>query len=256
MKSLIVLPTYNEAENIASLLQRIFRAMPQTDVLVIDDNSPDGTGQLVEQLRREYPGLRVLHRSGKLGLGTAYIRGFHYAVDHGYDVVFEMDSDFSHDPDSLPELCRASHTADLVIGSRYIPGGSTPDWSAFRQFISRGGNLFARFVLGIPFHDCTGGFRCYNVNALSTINTELITSEGYAFQVEMAYLFWKRDLKVTEVPITFIDRRVGQSKMSKRIFLEAIRWVLRTRLHGHPGVASRPARMPIRDTEFQHASQK
>jgi dolichol-phosphate mannosyltransferase len=245
MRSLVVLPTYNEVDNITQLLHAVFAALPSTDVLVVDDNSPDGTGKLVDEIRETNPQLYVMHRSGKLGLGTAYIQGFHYAIDRGYDFVFEMDSDFSHDPKDLPRLLEAAQQADLVIGSRYVAGGSTPDWSVVRRFISRGGNIFARCVLGIPLHDCTGGFRCYRTTALQQINTEFVTSEGYAFQVEMAYLFWQRGLRVKETPIVFIDRRVGKSKMSKKIFLEAVRWVLLTRVRGHQAARVAPTNEPV-----------
>jgi dolichol-phosphate mannosyltransferase len=241
MRSLVVLPTYNEVDNISHLLESVFASLPTTDVLVVDDNSPDGTGELVDRLSQGNPQLHVMHRSGKLGLGTAYIQGFHYAIDNGYDFVFEMDADFSHDPKVLPQLLAAAQTADLVIGSRYIAGGDTPDWSVIRRCISRGGNVFARAVLGIPIHDCTGGFRCYRTAALRQINTEFVTSEGYAFQVEMAYLFWQRGLRVKETPIVFVDRRVGQSKMSKKIVLEAVRWVLLTRIRGHQAARVAPS---------------
>jgi dolichol-phosphate mannosyltransferase len=174
----------------------------------------------------------VLHRPGKLGLGTAYVRGFQYAIEHGYDLVFEMDADYSHDPRYLPDFFKMAEQADLVIGSRYIAGGDTPNWSVLRKFISGGGNIFARVVLRIPTQDCTSGFRCYRTSALRTLRLDLIHAQGYAFQVEMAYIFWKRGFRVREVPIIFVDRRVGKSKMSRKIFLEAFRWVMRTRLTG------------------------
>jgi dolichol-phosphate mannosyltransferase len=206
--------------------------VPTTDLLVIDDNSPDGTGQLVDELASHDSRIRTLHRPGKLGLGTAYVRGFHYAIEHGYDLVFEMDADYSHDPKYLPDFLRAAERADLVIGSRYIKGGGTPNWSALRRFISGGGNIFARAVLGIPVHDCTSGFRCYRTVALHTLNLDAIRAQGYAFQVELAYNFWKSGYRIREVPIIFEDRRVGKSKMSRKIFIEAFLWVLRTRFTG------------------------
>ncbi len=236
MRSLIVIPTYNERDNIVGLVDDILRIVPTTDLLIIDDNSPDGTGQVADDLHARLPQVHVLHRPGKLGLGTAYVRGFQYAVEQGYDLVFEMDADYSHDPNFLPEFLQASQTADLVIGSRYIAGGGTPNWSALRKFISGGGNIFARAVLGIPIHDCTGGFRCYRTAALRTLDVSRIRAQGYAFQVEMAYIFWKRGYRVREVPIIFVDRRVGKSKMSRKIFLEAFLWVLRTRFTGDPVV--------------------
>jgi len=238
VKSLIVIPTYNERDNITALLEAILTMAPATDILVIDDNSPDGTGQIVDQIRTRLPQVYVLHREGKLGLGTAYVRGFEYAIDHNYDIVFEMDADFSHDPQYLPRFFSAIEGADLVIGSRYIKGGGTPNWSPLRKFISGGGNTFARAVLGIPTHDCTGGYRCYRTNALRTLDLDLVRAQGYAFQVEMTYIFWKRGFRVREVPIIFEDRRVGKSKMSRKIFIEAFLWVVRTRFNGDPVVRS------------------
>jgi dolichol-phosphate mannosyltransferase len=238
VKSLIVVPTYNERENIAELITDVLRVLPTTDLLIVDDNSPDGTGTIVDELSSRDPRVSIVHRSGKLGLGTAYVLGFHYAIDHGYDLVFEMDADFSHDPRYLPDILAAANQADLVIGSRYIAGGGTPNWSRLRKFVSGGGNIFARMMLRIPTHDCTGGFRCYRTAALRTINLDQIRAQGYAFQVEMAYVFWKRGFRVREVPIVFMDRRVGKSKMSRKIFLEGFLWVMRTRLGGDPVVRS------------------
>lgn len=239
MKALVVVPTYNEAGNIERLVGDILDAAPSVDILIIDDNSPDGTGRIADALQRRLPRVRVLHRQGKLGLGTAYLRGFAYAIEQRYDFVFEMDADFSHDPQYLPDLLRtAAEGADLVIGSRYIPGGDTPNWSAARKFISGGGNLFARAVLGIPLHDCTSGYRCYRTSALAAIQLEQVGSQGYAFQVELAYALWKSGFRVREVPIVFFDRRVGQSKMSRKIFVEAFTWVIRTRLVGSPVIAA------------------
>jgi dolichol-phosphate mannosyltransferase len=171
-----------------------------------------------------------MHRSGKLGLGTAYIAGFRYAVEHGYDVAFEMDADFSQDPRYLPDFLKAIEEADLVIGSRYIQGGGTPNWSLLRRFISGGGNTFARFMLRLPIHDCTAGFRCYRRQVLESIDLSSIESQGYAFQVELAYRVYKHGFKIVETPIVFKDRRVGKSKMSRKIFIEGFAWVLRTRL--------------------------
>jgi dolichol-phosphate mannosyltransferase len=244
VKTLIVIPTYNERGNIESLVDDILRNAPDVDLLIIDDNSPDGTGAIADALHQRLPQVSVLHREGKLGLGTAYIRGFQYALERGYDLVFEMDADFSHDPQYLPRFLAAAQgpdAADLVVGSRYIPGGATPNWSALRKFISGGGNIFARAVLGIPIHDCTSGYRCYRTAALATLNLDQVHSQGYAFQVEMAYAMWRSGYRVLEVPIVFEDRRVGQSKMSRRIFIEGFTWVLKTRLYGSP-VARTPER--------------
>ncbi|HUY78684.1 MAG TPA: polyprenol monophosphomannose synthase [Ktedonobacterales bacterium] len=236
MRSLIVIPTYNERENIATLLGEVFAAAPMTDILIIDDNSPDGTGALVDSLAAQDSRLRVLHRPGKLGLGTAYVRGFEYAIEQGYDHVFEMDADFSHDPRYLPAFFQAAQSADLVIGSRYIAGGGTPNWSALRKFISGGGNIFARAVLGIPVHDCTSGYRCYSTAALSTLNLNAIKAQGYAFQIELVYNIWKSGFRIREVPIIFVDRRVGKSKMSRTIFIEAFTWVVGARFNGDEAV--------------------
>lgn len=253
VKSLIAIPTYNERDNIEGLINDIHAVVPQTDILIIDDNSPDGTGQLVDQLAADRPYLRAIHRPGKLGLGTAYVRGFQYAIEQGYDLVFEMDADYSHHPRYLDAILSAAEQADLVIGSRYIQGGGTANWSFLRRFISGGGNTFARAMLGIPTRDCTSGFRCYRTTALRTVDLNLIRAQGYAFQVEMAYIFWKRGYRVREVPIIFEDRRVGRSKMSRRIFVEAFLWVLRTRLRGDPAVKVVPATAPLGAQAERHA---
>jgi dolichol-phosphate mannosyltransferase len=243
VKSLIVIPTYNERENITELIADVLRIVPATDLLIVDDSSPDGTGELVEEIARRDPRVHVKRRPGKLGLGTAYVLGFHHAIDHGYDLVFEMDADYSHDPTYLPAFFKMSNQADLVIGSRYIQGGGTPNWSALRKFVSGGGNMFARLVLGIPTHDCTGGYRCYRTDKLRTLDLDQIRAQGYAFQVEMAYVFWKRKYVVREIPIIFKDRRVGKSKMSRKIFIEGFLWVLRTRFFGDSVVkAAAPTR--------------
>lgn len=229
MKTLIIVPTYNELENLHPLLTAISSNAPESDVLIVDDNSPDGTGQLADQIAEEDTHVRVLHRAGKLGLGTAYIAGFKYAITHNYDAAFEMDADFSHDPQYLPEFLSTIEHADLVIGSRYIKGGGTPNWSILRRFISGGGNIFARFMLGIPVHDCTAGYRCYRREVLERIDLDNVHSQGYAFQVELAYRVMKQGFKIIEIPIVFMDRRVGKSKMSKTIFIEGFTYVLRTR---------------------------
>jgi dolichol-phosphate mannosyltransferase len=229
LKALIIIPTYNERENLPSLLQQIFSSCPQIDVLIVDDNSPDGTGQLVEEIRQQDKRIYVLHRPGKLGLGTAYIEGFKYALQQGYDATFEMDADFSHDPCYLPDFLNAIEHADLVIGSRYIPGGNTPNWSRSRRMISGSGNVFARLMLGIPVHDCTGGFRCYRRRVLENIDLDSVQSRGYAFQVELTYRTMKQRFNIVEIPITFMDRRLGTSKMSRKIVIEAFTYVLRAR---------------------------
>jgi dolichol-phosphate mannosyltransferase len=229
MRALIVMPTYNERENITSIVEEILRYAPQVDILIIDDNSPDGTGEIADALHERFPNVLALHRAGKLGLGTAYIAGFRYALEHHYDLVFEMDADFSHDPRYLPDMLAEAEQADLVIGSRYVRGGGTPNWSLLRRFISGGGNIFARVVLALPIKDATAGYRCYRRKVLAALDLGSITSQGYAFQVEMAYQTLKHGFRVREVPIVFVDRRVGKSKMSRKIFIEGFVFVLRTR---------------------------
>ncbi|GAC1485219.1 MAG: polyprenol monophosphomannose synthase [Ktedonobacteraceae bacterium] len=236
MKTIIIIPTYNELDNLRPLIQEIFAHAPDTDILIVDDNSPDGTGELADQIHAENAQVHVMHRKGKLGLGTAYIAGFKYAIENNYDAAFEMDADFSHDPRYLPNFLKAIEDADLVIGSRYVRGGGTPDWSFVRRFISGGGNIFARFMLGIPVHDCTAGFRCYRRNVLESIDLDTIQSQGYAFQVELAYRTTRKGFRVVETPIVFMDRRVDKSKMSHTIFLEGFLWVMRTRL----GIGKKP----------------
>lgn len=253
MRAIIAIPTYNERDNIVNLMQDIQRAAPSVEILIIDDNSPDGTGQIADDLAANNGSIHVLHRPGKLGLGTAYVAGFRYAIEQGYDLVFEMDADFSHNPTYLPQFLALAENADLVIGSRYIKGGGTPNWAPLRKFISGGGNWFARAVLGIPVHDCTGGYRCYRTTALRTLNLGAIRAQGYAFQVEMAYNFWKSGFRIRELPIIFEDRRVGKSKMSRKIFIEAFLWVLRTRVTGDADVRRLPPATPARPgTDVSH----
>jgi dolichol-phosphate mannosyltransferase len=232
MKTLIILPTYNEVDNLCPLLEEIFAQIPESDILIVDDNSVDGTGKLADDIQREKSQVHVIHRPGKLGLGTAYIAGFKYALAHGYDAVFEMDADFSHNPRYLPVFLRALEHADLVIGSRYVRGGNTPDWSLLRGLISSSGNIFARVLLGIPVRDCTAGFRCYRTFVLRKVGLDTIQSEGYAFQVELTYRIFKQGFRIAEIPIVFMDRRVGKSKMSHKIVIEALIYVLQTRFSG------------------------
>jgi len=259
MKTLIIIPTYNEVENLPLLFGQIFLYAPTTDVLIVDDNSPDGTGKLAEKLKEGNHQIHVLHRRGKLGLGTAYLAGFKYAIQHGYDAAFEMDADFSHDPRYLPDFLKAIEHADLVIGSRYIPGGSTPNWSLTRRLMSGSGNIFARFVLGIPVHDCTGGFRCYRRQVLQSLDLDAIQSRGYAFQVELTYRVLRQGFNIVETPITFMDRRLGTSKMSRKILIEAFIWVVRTRLRKQPATHA-PTRQQRNDqapgTTIQNAQEE
>lgn len=241
MKSLIVMPTYNERENITAIVEEIVRYAPQVDMLIIDDNSPDGTGEIADALHERFPQVSTLHRAGKLGLGTAYIAGFQYALEHGYDLAFEMDADFSHDPRYLPDFLAAAENTDLVIGSRYIRGGGTPNWSLLRRFVSGGGNIYARFMLGLPVKDATAGYRCYRTTVLGALDLSAIRSQGYAFQVEMTYQTLRHGFRVSEVPIIFVDRRVGKSKMSRKIFIEAFFYVLRARFGRSQPSSSQPA---------------
>jgi dolichol-phosphate mannosyltransferase len=227
---LVIIPTYNECENIPLLLPRVLDHA-DLSVLVVDDGSPDGTGDLVAVEAAHNPRVHLLRRAGKQGLGTAYIAGFRYALERGADYVFEMDADFSHDPRYLPDLLHAAETAyDLVIGSRYVAGGGTTDWGLARQLISRGGNLYARLILGLPLADMTGGYRCYRRRALEALDLDAVRSNGYSFQIEMAYRVHQAGLRVGEVPIIFPDRRVGASKMSRNIVYEALINVVRMRL--------------------------
>src|SRR5215469_4382531 len=259
MKTLLIIPTYNEVENLPPLLKEIVKYAPETDILIVDDNSPDGTGELADKISRENASVHVLHRAGKLGLGTAYIEGFKYAIEHSYDAAFEMDADFSHDPRYLPDFLKAIENADLVIGSRYIPGGDTPNWSMLRRLISGGGNIFARLVLGIPVHDCTAGYRCYRRNVLESIDLHTIQSQGYAFQVELAYRVMQKGFKIVETPIVFMDRRVGKSKMSRKIIIEGFTYVLKARFSKQPGqhksleLASK-TEQPQEDAEIENLS--
>ena len=223
MRVLVLLPTYNEIENIEDVLRRARVALPDADVLVIDDGSPDGTADRAEKLDVELGGIDVLRRGSKTGLGSAYRAGFRVGLARGYDAMIEMDADLSHDPAVLPELVAAlERGADLAIGSRYVQGGSIPDWKWARRAISRGGCLYARTMLGLSVHDATAGFRAYHRRALEAIPLDDVHADGYGFQVEMTYLTERNGGKVVEIPITFRDRTLGRSKMSTRIVLEAL----------------------------------
>jgi dolichol-phosphate mannosyltransferase len=220
--TLIIVPTYNEAENLPELVEAVLEVLPSTHILVVDDNSPDGTGDLADRMAAEDERIHVLHREGKLGLGTAYIAGFKWALQGPYERIFEMDADFSHQPRYLPDFLRATNEADLALGCRYITGGGVEGWSAMRQLISRGGNLYARAILWLPFRDLTGGFKCFSRRVLESIDLEDIKSEGYAFQIELTYRAHKAGFTIAEVPIVFPDRTRGQSKMSGSIVHEAM----------------------------------
>ena len=219
----LVLPTYNEAGNIEAFVEAVLAKLPDSArVLIVDDNSPDGTGEIADRLAADHDSVAVLHRPHKEGLGPAYIAGFKQALAAGAGLVLEMDSDFSHDPAYLPRLLEAGERADLVIGSRYVPGGGVGDWSTLRRGISRGGSTYARLVLGVRVRDLTGGFKCFRREVLEAIDLDSIRSRGYAFQVEMTYRAIERGFEVVEVPIVFRDRRAGSSKMDRSIVLEAV----------------------------------
>jgi dolichol-phosphate mannosyltransferase len=219
----VCLPTYNERENLEPMVDRLGEILGGDGVvLVIDDNSPDGTGEIADRLAAERSWVHVLHRPRKEGLGPAYLDGFRRALELGADLIFELDCDFSHDPADIPRLAASAEDADLVIGSRYVSGGGTRNWGLVRRLISRGGSLYAQLLLGAPVRDLTGGFKCYRRAVLETIDLDAIHSKGYAFQIETTYRALRAGFRVTEVPIVFVDRAVGGSKMSKAIVLEAV----------------------------------
>jgi dolichol-phosphate mannosyltransferase len=219
----VILPTYNEAENLARLVSEVRARLPESRrILIVDDDSPDGTGRIADGLADEHDDVAVLHRARKEGLGPAYIAGFREALAGGAELVIEMDADFSHDPAYLPQLLRAVEKADLVIGSRYVPGGGVTEWGAVRRWISRGGSAYARKTLGVGVRDLTGGFKCIRRSVLEAIDLDSISAKGYAFQVEITYRAITAGFRVVEVPIVFRDRREGNSKMSRAIVAEAI----------------------------------
>ena len=223
MRAVVCLPTYDERENLEPMLRALGEVLgPDDRVLVIDDNSPDGTGELADRLASELERVEVLHRPRKEGLGPAYLAGFRRALELGAELVVEIDCDFSHDPADVPRLLDAAGDADLVLGSRYVPGGSVENWGAVRRAISAGGSIYARLLLGVPIRDLTGGFKCFRREVLETIDLDAIHSKGYAFQIELTYRALRRSFRVREVPIRFVDREVGGSKMSRSIVLEAI----------------------------------
>lgn len=230
MKSIVVLPTYNEKGNVGKIVPKILASAAGTSILIVDDNSPDGTGKLADLLTQKYKNeVFVLHREKKEGLGRAYIAGFCWALDQGYETIIQMDADFSHDPGYLPPMLQAIKSHDLVIGSRYVKGGGTSGWGLGRRLLSRGGSLYAKIILGLPLQDLTGGFKCWRAELLKKIGLDTITSNGYSFQIEMNARAYQLGASIKEIPITFIDRDVGASKMSKKIVWEALAkvWVLR-----------------------------
>ncbi|MFH0930930.1 MAG: polyprenol monophosphomannose synthase, partial [Candidatus Zixiibacteriota bacterium] len=221
MKTLVIIPTYNEKENIGKIIPLVLKQDPDIEVLVVDDNSPDGTGKIVEEIISTNRRVKLIRRVKKSGLGTAYLAGFQYALQNGYDYIFEMDSDFSHDPAYIPYFLSAIREADLVLGSRYIKGVNVVNWPISRLILSYYANVYARWVTGLPVKDSTGGFKCFKREVLENIGLDRIHSNGYAFQIEMSFRAWKKGFKIKEIPIIFVDRREGESKMSKKIIREA-----------------------------------
>jgi dolichol-phosphate mannosyltransferase len=231
LKKLVIIPTYNEKENIEKIIRKVFSLQGNFNVLIVDDGSPDGTGAIIKSLQQSFASqLFLIERKGKSGLGTAYITGFKWALEQGYDYIFEMDADFSHNPEDLPRLyetCASGH--DVVVGSRYVSGGKVVNWPFDRIFISKGGAMYTRLILWMPVHDPTAGFVCYSRKALAAIPLDQVHHIGYAFQIEMKYRAWKLGFKIKEIPITFIDRTEGVSKMSSGIIKEAIYGVWKMR---------------------------
>lgn len=230
-KVLVIIPTYNEAENVPKLLPVILDQGSNIDILIVDDGSPDGTAAIVRTMMKRSRRIHLIERSGKMGLGTAYVAGFKYALQRAYDFVFEMDADFSHDPREIPNFLSKVVDCDLVIGSRYTNGVRVLNWPMRRLLLSYYANIYTRIMTGLPLHDATGGFKCYRRRVLEAINLDRIKSNGYAFQIEMSYKAWKKGFKLVEIPIVFLDRRIGTSKMSRHIVREALfmLWKLRFR---------------------------
>jgi dolichol-phosphate mannosyltransferase len=230
-RALVVIPTYNEVGNLAPLVGQVLAQDPRLDILVVDDGSPDGTGALADALAAQEPRIQVLHREGKLGLGTAYIKGFRWALERGYDYVFEMDADFSHDPAHLKEFLKAVVEADLVVGSRYLGGRVTVvNWPMGRLLLSYCANIYARWITGLHIWDLTGGFKCFRRRVLEGIDLSRVRSNGYGFQIEMSVRAWRKGFKLKEIPIVFVDRTEGQSKMNRAIVREAVWLVPQLRL--------------------------
>jgi dolichol-phosphate mannosyltransferase len=252
----VILPTYNEAENIEPLVRAVRAQLRAEDrMLIVDDSSPDGTGAIADRLAAELDGVEVLHRPAKQGLGRAYLAGFRRALDGGADYVIEMDSDFSHDPADLPRLIATAEAgADLVLGSRYVEGGGVTDWGQLRRLVSRGGSWYARRVLGVQVRDLTGGFKCFRRQVLETLDLDSVHADGYGFQIELTYRTIQHGFKVVEIPIVFRDRRVGQSKMTARIALEAVWKVPALRRRQRPLTFSKQS--PTGANPWQETSQK
>lgn len=230
MKAIVVIPTYNESKNIVRIIDKIFSVHDEIDVLVVDDNSPDGTGKLVRDKMQMSNRIHIIEREGKMGLGTAYLAGFKYSLEKGYDYIMEMDADFSHNPEEIPNFLKYIQEYDVVLGSRYIKGVNVVNWPLKRLLLSYFANLYTRVITGMDVKDATGGFKCFRATALSKINFDEVKSNGYSFQIEMTYRLWKKGAKVKEIPIIFVDRLEGESKMSKKIVYEAIFMVWKLKL--------------------------
>jgi dolichol-phosphate mannosyltransferase len=243
-KTLVVVPTYNERENLSPLAQRLLALPVPVDLLVVDDNSPDGTGKLADDLAAEHPTIHVLHRTVKGGLGRAYIAGFKWAQERGYEFVFELDGDFSHNPDDIPMFLEAARSADLVLGSRYLNGIRIVNWPLRRLMLSKSAANYVRIITGMPFTDPTGGYKCFTRRALQAINLQEINSNGYSFQIEMTHRLWRQGMRIVEVPIVFTERAQGHSKMSGHIIREAL--IIVWRLWFQNGMRRRPTGTPAR----------
>jgi len=230
MKIMVVVPTYNERDNIERLAPRVLSQLPNVELLVVDDGSPDGTGAYVDKLAAEDSRVHVLHRPGKMGLGSAYVEGFKYALGTDAELVLQMDADFSHDPDVIPQLVEQIDGSDVVLGSRYITGANVVNWSLQRLFLSYFANVYTHIVTGLPLRDSTGGFKCFRRNVLEQIDLDAIRSDGYSFQIEVNFRCWRKGFSIHEIPIVFVDRHAGTSKMSRRIVWEAMWLVWRLRL--------------------------
>lgn len=228
---LVVIPTFNEAENIVKLVEQISANCPQIDILIVDDNSPDGTGKIADKLAGSNTRIKCLHRLKKQGIGRAYIEAFKWALTRNYDYIAQMDADFSHDPEYLPQIFRLMNEYDLVIGSRYVKGGKTENWGRVRQFVSRFGCLYAQLILDLSINDLTGGFKCFRKSILEKIGIDTISTRGYAFQIETTFRAYKNSARIKEFPITFSDRRVGRTKMTWNIFFEAVFAVLKLKFN-------------------------
>lgn len=226
---LVVIPTYNEIKNLPQIVPEALRQDPRIEVLVVDDGSPDGTGALADRMGEEDPRIHCLHRTAKEGLGKAYLAGFRWALERNYDFIFEMDADFSHDPEAIGEFLKAAQDADIVLGSRYLNGVTVVNWPLSRLILSYSANVYTRLVTGLPLADSTGGFKCFRRRALEGIRLDRVKSEGYSFQIEMSFRCWKRGFRIKEIPILFVDRRAGVSKMSRKIIWEAAGLVWRLR---------------------------